>query len=148
MRLRIRELTFGQGQTLGSGWAEGEWEQGPSDSRPALRHCLPFSSHFLKQSPVFIPHRKGGNYAGPRASLPPPLSQLNGKTSQDWPRTPCPSNTSTALCFLKSKLSWVRQDLHLYILTAHTGSSFRGSSASENKGRTMGKTRSRLTDRP
>lgn len=128
-------------------WLSWEWEQGQPDSRPAILHCLPFSSHCLKQSSISIHHRKGGNYAGPRANLTPPLSQLNGKTSQDWPRTPCPSHISTALCFLTWKLSWVRQDLLLYILAAHTGSSFRGSSASENKGRIMGKTRSRLTDR-
>lgn len=128
-------------------WLSWEWEQGQSDSRPAVLHCLPFRSHCLKQSSISIHHRKGGNYAGPRASLTPPLSQLNGKTSQDWPRTPCPSHISTALCFLTSKLSWVRQDLLLYVLAAHTGSSFRGSSASENKGRIMGKRRSSLTDR-
>lgn len=58
--------------------------------------------------------RQEGNYAWPIASLTPSLSQLNGKNRQGWPRTPCPSNISTALCFLTSKLSQVRQHLHLY----------------------------------
>lgn len=82
--------------------------------RPTTLHCLPLSNPFFKQSSIFMSERQEGNYAWPIASLTPSLSQLNGKNRQGWPRTPCPSNISTALCFLTSKLSQVRQHLHLY----------------------------------
>lgn len=82
-----------------SGWAETESTISLVPS-PAVSHCFPLSTHSLKQSAIFIHHRKGGNYVWPTDSLTPPLSQLNGKHRQSWPSTPCPCNISTALCFL------------------------------------------------
>lgn len=82
-----------------SGWAETESTISLVPS-PAVSHCFPLSTHSLKQSAIFIHHRKGGNYVWPTASLTPPLSQLNGKHRQSWPSTPCPCNISTVLCFL------------------------------------------------
>lgn len=50
------------------------WVQGLQSST-----CLPLSTHFLKQSAIFIHHRKEGKCAWPTANLTPPLSQLHGK---------------------------------------------------------------------
>lgn len=97
---------------LVSGWTEAESRISLIPS-PAVLHCLPLSTHSLKQLAIFIHHRKGGNYAWPKANLTPPLSQLSGKNRQSWPSTPCPSNISTVSCFLKPKLSWVKHGLDL-----------------------------------
>lgn len=93
------EVKFAQGHTTGK-WLSWDWKHDQSGSKSSCLPCFPLRTHSLKQSAFFIHHRKGGNYVWPTASLTPPLSQLNGKHRQSWQSTPCPSNISTALCFL------------------------------------------------
>lgn len=98
-KTEVQRLNLLKVTQMVSGWAETESTISLVPS-PAVSHCFPLSTHSLKQSAIFIHHRKVGNYVWPTASLTPPLSQLNGKHRQSWPSTPCPCNISTALCFL------------------------------------------------
>lgn len=116
--------------------AELVWTQGLLSSP-----CLPLSTHFLKQSPFSFTKGKGETVPGSQPVLL--LHFPNDMEKQGCLSTPCPNNISTALCFSKSKPSWVRWDLHFQLPPCPHGRIF----ASENKGRTLGKRRSSLAYR-
>lgn len=106
----------------GSVWLQGRHPPLPPPQYPLLKTII--CSH----------HRKGGNYTWPTATLTPLLSQLNGKHRAVQAH---PAPAPLALLYVSSNLSCHGWGVTFTsnLLTAHTGSS----SASENKGRTMGR---------
>lgn len=127
-KMRTREVKTAHGIELKNGWADSGSRVNPSP-RPAIFY-LPPTLYPLRKTIIHFhsPQERGKlclAHSQSYSSTFPTTWKKQGCLS-----TPCPSN-STASCFSKSKLSWVRLDLHFQLpLKTTAGQWGRGGQAS------------------